>query len=391
VSKALRVLYLSPRHPYPPTRGDQLRVFHLARALSVHAEVVLASFGTGPPPPLPGVRINSVSRGALPALASNLGAADPLLPLQARLYLDRRMKRMVSRELERFRPHVIHLTLARLGPYASCLPGGVHVHVDFVDALSLNMESRARASRLPARHVFALEARLMRRYEARLSAAADSSSVVSERDRRASPGLEAATVIPNGVAVDELPYEAPRERPARMLFFGNLGYFHNVGPARMVALEVLPRLRGRVAGARLRLAGARPAAAVRELAAAPGVELVPDVPDMVSELHGAALAVLPMHSGSGMKNKVLEAFSAGTPVVTNRAGIDGLAGALDGVHYLEAEDPGALAECCAHLLEHPDERVRLAERARALVEREYSWASRAEQLVAVYSSGRGRP
>ena len=51
-------------------------------------------------------------------------------------------------------------------PTRTAAPPGVHVHLDFVDALSLNMASRAAGSRFPASAAFGLEARLMARYEA---------------------------------------------------------------------------------------------------------------------------------------------------------------------------------------------------------------------------------
>lgn len=294
------------------------------------------------------------------------------------------MHAAVRAELESFRPDVLHIVLARMAPYSNAAPPGVHVHLDFVDALSLNMASRAAGSRFPASAAFGLEARLMARYEARAARAAATASVVSERDRLASPGLASAVVIPNGVAVDELAFEEPADRPPVALFFGNLGYFHNVAPARLAALEVLPRLRRAVPGASLRIAGARPAAQVAELGRVDGVAVAPDVPSMAAELHGAAVALVPASSGSGIKNKVLEAFAAGTPVVTNAAGIDGVVGARDGEHYLAAEGPDALAEATARLLADPDERVRLATAARALVEREYSWDNRARTLLELY-------
>jgi glycosyltransferase involved in cell wall biosynthesis len=380
---------ICPRAPAPPTRGDQVRAYHLARALASHAEVRIACFAPTAAPPIPGVAQRSVPRGAVSTLAANLAAPDPRLPAQVRLFLDRRMRAAVRAELESFRPDVLHIVLARMAPYSHTAPPDVHVHLDFVDALSLNMASRAGGSRFPASAAFALEARLMARYEDRSARAAATSSVVSERDRLASPGLASAVVIPNGVAVDELAYEEPADRPPVALFFGNLGYFHNVAPARLAALEVLPRLRRSVPGASLRIAGARPASGVTELVGLDGVEVAADVPSMAAELHGAAVALVPASSGSGIKNKVLEAFAAGTPVVTNSAGIDGVVGAREGVHYLAAEGADALAKATARLLTAPEERVRIATAARSLVESEYSWDSRARALLDLYGDRRG--
>jgi polysaccharide biosynthesis protein PslH len=139
----------------------------------------------------------------------------------------------------------------------------------------------------------------------------------------------------------------------------------------------------------LRIAGARPAAAVRRLADLPGVTVVGPVPTMAEELHRAAVAVLPMSSGSGMKNKVIEAFCAGTPVVTNAAGVDGLTDIEPGRHHLQAEGAQAIANSCVRLLLHPAERCRLAEAGRDLVERRFRWQAAVDSLLALYrQSGR---
>jgi glycosyltransferase involved in cell wall biosynthesis len=380
-----RILVLSPRHPSPPTRGDQRRVHHIVEELSQRAEVRLLCFGRDDPAPDPALpETRAVERTPWALLAANLRAPDPRLPAQVRLYLDARMRRLVADELERLRPEVLHVTLARMAPYAREAGAGVHVHVDFVDSLALNMRSRAARSRQPARAALELEARLMGRYEDRIAAAADSCSVVSDHDRAASPAMGRAAVLPNGVDTQHFAFADPGERPPRVLFFGNLGYFHNVEPARHAAVEILPRVRESAPGATLRLAGARPTASVRRLADAPEVELAADVPSMVAELHGAAVALLPMFSGSGIKNKVLEAFAAGTPVVANVTGIAGVEGAVAGEHYLAGETPQELADACLALLHEPELRRRLAAAARELVVSHYSWSSVAAELMRLY-------
>ena len=68
-----------------------------------------------------------------------------------------------------------------------------------------------------------------------------------------------------------------------MIFFGNLGYFHNVEPARFLAAEVLPRVR---AGCpRPRLQGRRGPTRRRRCAARSpptGAELVDTPPDLIA-------------------------------------------------------------------------------------------------------------
>jgi glycosyltransferase involved in cell wall biosynthesis len=381
----VRILFLAPRYPMPVLRGDQRRVLDLLRVLRTRAEVTLLSFGGPGDEPLPfdGVRVRTIRASAAGRAVANLTHPDPRLPLQVRLFLDRAMARACAEELAA-KPDVVHVTLARMGPY---LPGrgAWHRHLDLVDSLALNMRTRALASRGPQRVAFAAEARLMEAYEARLVAACESSSLVAEADRIGARGLASAAVIPNGVDLDAFPFEAPRERPDVLLFFGNLGYFHNVEPARRLATEVLPLVRREVPGAVLRLAGARPAAPVRALADVPGVELAGPVDRMSDALRGAAVAAIPMYSGSGMKNKVLESYAAGLPVVTNAAGISGIDGARAGVDHALGESPAELAAACVRLLRDPVARVAQATAARALIEDRYSWARQADRLLALYT------
>jgi glycosyltransferase involved in cell wall biosynthesis len=383
----VRVLFVAPRYPHPALRGDQRRAIDLLRALSTKADVRLLAFAFAGDPPLPfdGVAVRRVAATPLGRLGANLRHPDPRLPGQVRLFLDTAMERAMAEELAGFAPDAVHLSLARMAPYLP-RPGRAHRHVDLVDALSLNMDRRGAATGGPVGAALRAEARLMARYEAACVAAADSASLVSDADRVAAPGLERCAVVPNGVDTAALAYRAPDDRPPVLLFFGNLGYFPNVEPARLVAEEVLPLVRREVPEARLHLVGARPAPAVKRLGERDGVSVVGPVEDMADAIHEAAVAVLPMYSGSGMNNKVVEAMSAGTPVVTNATALRGVPGTRPGADHLRGETPAELAEACVALLRDPARREALAVQARRLVEGSFGWDARAEALLDLYQS-----
>jgi glycosyltransferase involved in cell wall biosynthesis len=374
---------VAPRYPYPPWRGDQVRTFQLVKALATRAEIKVVTFGEGESLPLPDVEVRAVHSRLAGRLAANL-RARPTLPAQVRLFLDAEMTRAIGEEIDRWKPDVFHLTLARMAPYMPAT-APFHRHLDFVDSLALNMRTRATAHRAVARAAFSLESRLMLAYEARIAALTDTCSVVSEADR-SMLGLGHATVIPNGVDLEAFPFSPPGERAPVLVFFGNLGYFHNIEPAKFLAEHVLPLVRKRVPETVLRLVGARPASAVRKLAEIEGVELAADVPDMAVELHRAAVAVLPSFSGSGIKNKVLEAFCVGLPVVANRLGIQGVEGAVGGEHYLPAESADTIAAAAVEMLADAQLRSRLATAAHRLVLQRYTWERQAEQLLALYGA-----
>lgn len=187
-------------------------------------------------------------------------------------------------------------------------------------------------------------------------------------------------VVPNGVSppdLDRLPGEAPEPR---VIFTGVLGYGPNVEAVRFFATRVWPAVRDRVEGARLVVAGRSPVPEIEELASAtPGMELRADVEDMAAELRRAWVAVAPMRSGSGVKNKVLEAWAAGRPVVLTELATGGLD--MDaGARSLVCGDARALADAVVRLLRDDPERRRLGDSARRLAEERHGWPARAAQL-----------
>jgi len=379
----LRILVVAPRYPHPATRGDQRRVLELLRVLRHRADVRLVTLGGGPPLPFDGVGVHVVRPGVLTRIAENLRRPDPLTPGQVRLFLDARMRRAVERETVAFAPNVVLVNLSRVWP-AAPPEGRAHRHLDLVDSLALNMATKAQALRGPLRWAHLVEGALVGRWEARAVARADTASLVAEADRRGGPGLGRVSVVPNGVDAGAFPFAPAQGRAPVLTFFGNLGYFHAQEPARRAAEEVLPRVRRVIPDARLRLVGARPSAAVQALGRLDGVTVTGPVDDMGAELRAAAVAVLPAFTGSGMKNKVLEAFCSGAAVVANRLGVEGIEGAVAGEHYLVGEDADALAAACVTLLRDAGRRAEVAEAARALVEERHTWERRAEQLLALW-------
>lgn len=366
-----------------------MRAFHLARVLSERPDVELTLLTFGPESPVAEIgraRVRTVAPAAPARLAGNLKHPAPDLPLQARMFLSSRMEAAVREELAGG-VDVLHVTLARMGPYLG-LGSGVHRHLDLVDSLSINMRTRAGTMGPVARLPFAAEARLMSRYEALLVREASSSSLVSPADRAAS-GLERVPVVPNGIDPQAFPFD-PREgeRPPVIAFFGNLGYFHNVRPAVFLAREVLPLVRDAVPDAELLIVGARPGRTVRALAATPGVSVRADVPDIAHALRSASIAVLPMFSGSGLKNKLLEALSVGLPVVANAAGVEGVEGAKPGIHYLAGESASEMADAAIGLLRDDEARAAIGRAGRDLVVSKYSWERQGERMLGLYA---GRP
>jgi len=391
----VRVLWLVTRLPVPPWRGDQVRAFHHLRHLAPRHDVTCCALLAREPPTALragvtalGARLEVVplgTLGAVPALARAL--AGDRRPLQVLLYDRIRARRRVAALIAAERFDVVHAQLVRTAPY---LPGpaGPPVVLDLIDALSANLARRARQERGPLAPVAAWEATRLARFERFLIARAARSLVVSAAEREALGGGDRIAVVANGVDGDAFAFhDGPRPR-ARLLFFGNLGYFPNVDAVRWLVTEIFPRVRAEVPEAELRLVGARPARVVRALARTPGVSLAAAVPAMAPEVAASTVALVPMRAGTGLQNKVLEAMAAGTPVVATPPAV----AALDvrpGEHLLVAGDAPAIAAATVALVRDPVRARAMAAAARALVERRYSWADSARAVEAAWEAAAG--
>ncbi len=185
-------------------------------------------------------------------------------------------------------------------------------------------------------------------------------------------------VVPNGVDVD---YFAPMEIGADkdyVVFEGNMDFAPNIDTARRLALEILPLLSKHAPNVRIGLVGRDPAPEVRQLASS-RVEVTGTVDDVRPYLAKASVFACPMKLGSGIKNKILQAWAMGRPVVATSTSLGGLS-ALDGVNILVRDTPKAFAAAVANVISDPELAKSIGAAGRATAVREYSWQQRAKQL-----------
>jgi polysaccharide biosynthesis protein PslH len=212
-------------------------------------------------------------------------------------------------------------------------------------------------------------------------------TVVTAEDREALLRLDptlAITAIPNGVDTD-LYRPDPQTEPVvdQVVFTGTMDYAPNVTAAHSLAREVLPRVRRQHPRATLVLAGRQPAPSVRALASLPGVTVTGEVPDIRPWLVGSQVFAAPMTSGTGIKNKVLEAMACGLPCVASPLALQGLEVAADR-QVVVADDVDATAAAIGRILDDPRRAERLGQEARRYVEEHHSWARVGAEHLRLY-------
>ncbi|MCP5346798.1 MAG: TIGR03087 family PEP-CTERM/XrtA system glycosyltransferase [Pseudomonadales bacterium] len=386
------LLFLCHRIPFPPTKGDKIRSFHLLRHLSQHFDIYLAGF-IDDPADWSGVdelgdfcrekyfRPLRAGLAKWKSLTGLLTGRALTLPY----YADARMQRWVEQTCAaRGIQHVLVYSAA-MAQFVPC--GGEHFErkvIDFVDVDSDKWNQFAEQKPWPLSWLYRREARQLLNFEKEIASEFDASLFVSAAEaslfRQLSPETADKTGhYNNGVDFHYFDPEAdsvsaqqnPYPEGCRILVFtGAMDYWPNVDAVTWFANEVLPMLRSRYPELTFFIVGSNPGPNVQRLAKLPGVTVTGRVPDIRPWLKHALAAVAPMRVARGVQNKVLEGMAMALPVLVSRKGLEGI-DARHCEHVLLADQPEEYLAAVDGLVggSFPD----IGSQARHRIQQQFDW------------------
>jgi glycosyltransferase involved in cell wall biosynthesis len=251
------------------------------------------------------------------------------------------------------------------------------------------------------RPILQRESRAIRRHEGELVLNYDHTLAVTDIDRAAlleavqslgslpASQIDAAesrlSVIPIAVDTQALQPAGRSPESQHIVTLGTLHYPPNADGIRWFVREVYPIIQRRLPKARLTIIGKNPPQDFLELAAEQpaAITVTGYVPDLDPYMEAAAVMVVPVRAGGGMRVRILEAFARGMPVVTTTVGLEGI-DAEPGVEVLVEDTPETFASAVMGLLSNPEWQAELALRGRQLAEQKYDWKAVLGQLDDVF-------
>ena len=400
----MRVLLLTLIVPFPPDSGPKVKTYNLLQHLARHHEVTLVSLVRSPEEQTHAEALRPLCAEVytVPFTRSRLRDVRHLLrsTLTGESFIVSRdacpeLERLLSELTSRTCYDVIHADQLNMARFALGLPGGARVLDQHNAVWTIVQRMAANERLLPRRIVLELEARRLRRYEARVCTAFDAVMAVSEPDRWAlalaiaeqggDPRAMNATVIPIAVDTRAEPVVVREPEPFTILSMATMFWPPNVDGVRWFAREVYPLVRRAVPEARFVVMGARPPASVRRLADEdPSIEVTGYVEDPRPYLERSAALIVPVRAGGGMRVKILEALARGIPIVSTTIGFEGI-DLTPGEHLLIGDTPEAFADGLVRLLQTPELGRRIAASGRAVAEQRYDWRAVNAEVEAVYA------
>jgi sugar transferase (PEP-CTERM/EpsH1 system associated) len=375
------LLYLVHRVPYPPDKGDRIRNYHILRYLAERARVHLACLADEP---VPASVVQALQRSCQRLAVVPLGktrwlrATAALLrgrSITAGAFQAPALRKVLSAWAGNTNFDVALASSSGMVPYLQQPElRSVPAVIDLIDVDSQKWFDYAASARGWRPLLYRLEGRRLRRLEQGLTKWARAVTVVSKAEadlyRSFSEGGRVCDVH-NGVDLDYFQPAAPADAPV-CAFVGALDYRPNVDAVTWFCKEVWPAFHLRRPEARFLVIGRRPVPEVVGATAAPGVELVPDVPDVRPHLARASVAVVPLRIARGVQNKVLEALAMSKAVVAAPAALAGLE-TTPGVHLLSATSPTEWLDTMDRVLNDGALRERLGRAGRLYVEEHHHW------------------
>lgn len=376
----MKLLFTANRFPYPPYRGDKLKIYHLAKRLAKHHELHLVTFLQDKKdlrylPELQQIftEIHLVPLSRMASYCNSLMALFRREPFQVRYFSSAAMQKQIETLQAQHRYDAVHVQHLRMAQYWAGIKEVPRI-LDLPDAYSLYWQRRVAAKKGIMKWFTQTEQQRVFAYEQVLEDY-DLSLVCSREDQaylREERGISNVQLLPNGVDLATFSQQAHDYTHAKhILFTGNMDYAPNVDAVGYFVRDIFPLIREQVPGVRFIIAGQRPVKKVLELAG-PDIEVTGFVKDLSAMYRKASIVVAPLRFGAGTQNKVLEAMAMGVPVVSRNIGFNGL-DISSGEGVILALETEVFAGACIRLLGSEQLRRDTGEQGRAVIRSRFDW------------------
>jgi len=400
----MKILYLLPDFPYPPTDGIRWKTFNLLSYMARRHDCHVLSFGAPDAleqaadwcQSLPELRILGIfplqSGWRLAILRGwHIARGDP--PSLARWH-SREFARALRRSLELHQYDIVHCDILNLAQY---LP--IFDHLPTVLSTNDSPALAAQRAALSTRQLWR-KARLAfswwrivafeRKVFPRFTKLHFVSQVDSDHVRSLYPDVDVET-IEMAVADEFLAHGSAElfDKAANhpVLFFSGSLNVEHMARALLEFVEHSWRpIRTQFPDAELIVVGRNaPAAVVQRLERETGIRFHIWVDDYLGTLSQADVVVVPDLTGSGIKTRVVQALAAAKAVVGTSVAFEGI-DLQSGRHAFVRDEPAAFTEAVLRLLSNRDLRIQLGRAARELVQHRYSQEAIGRRWEHLYES-----
>lgn len=384
----MNILYISTRPPLPVISGDRTILFNRIKEMSERHKISLVYlYQNNDEPFLNKELINyceNIWAFKLPRFLSIFNVLVKSLlssePNQVLYYKSNSIMKKIDNIVKDHDFNLINVFLIRGLPYI--YNSKVPVILDMIDSMQLNYDRRIQNSNSYfAKKFYNFELNRLIKFEKNLPKNVTKTIVVAEKD-----SLKISSknqVIP--LAIDTNLFKPTlKKKPNTIIFSGNMSYSPNIEAVKWFMKycfdDICKQMSNHVT---FTIAGANPTREVLNFQSK-NVNVSGYVDSLVPIISSSSLAIAPMQSGSGMQNKILEAMSCKTPVLTSLLGLGSIK-ARHGKEIIVQDTPKLFTRSVVDVLKNPEKYIELEDSARLFVLNNHSWISHADSIDKLYN------
>lgn len=382
----MKILFITPRFPFPPNRGDRLRYFNFAKVLSMKHSLSLVSFIQSEKEieyakNLKGIfeDIETVLLKPWKSYLNTVPGFFSKLPLQVSYFYSKKMRKKIDEILKKEIFDVIYTFHLRMAPYVSNV-NGIYKVLDFTDGVSLFLHRMIKYRNLFLRPILYREYLSAGWYEPYVAKRFDECWVISTVDFDAmniSNNAFNFVLVPNGIDTDYFRPSNPNNEP-NIVFVGYMG-IESVDAVLYFYEEIFPFVLKEIPSTKFYIIGADPPKKITRLARNRNVIVTGFVDDLRTYYGMASVLVAPMRFVVGMQNKILEAMAMEVPVVTSSLGNEGI-DAVPGECIFVEDDSKEFAKRVIALLKDENLRRKIGMNARRFAKEKFTWNAVLERM-----------
>ena len=392
----MKVLLLTQVLPYPPDGGPKIKTWNLIKFLAVNHEITLISFVRGEKPE----EINELKKYCrdvitvpiqrkkvydLFALLKSFLTGKPWLMVRD----DRKeMREAVEKAAAGGNFEIVHADQHNMAQYALSVQNASHL----LDAHNVLWMLYKRTVRTMGngylRWIYERDWQLFRSYEKEMVNRFDAVITVSENDRllleEVSGKSQKISVIPIAIDTDQV-LPVKREKNAmHIIHVGTMFWQPNIDGVLWFIKEVFPLIKAQRPDIIFDIIGARPPKEIVSLSdPGRGINVCGYVEDVEPFIQKAALMIVPVLAGGGMRVKILNALSQEIPLVSTSIGCEGIE-VVNERDLLIADKPQEFSQAVLKLLEDRDFAELIGKNGRDLIQNKYDYRQACRPIEDVY-------
>ncbi|MBI4547767.1 MAG: glycosyltransferase [Ignavibacteriae bacterium] len=389
----MKILFMLPYSPVPPTFGGAMRIYHLIKLALRNHDVSILSFGSSEDERELRSHLGSQTRNinVIPLRwhkkTRRLRQFFSLFRNHSFMYLlvhRQKMQDELDHLLETLDFDIVQTEYPSMGSYQ--LNSHAIKILDSPDVQYDNFRQTWHTARTQLRKLYYRnEYKKFYREEIEACNRYDVVLLTSARDKQildADIPIIPKYVIPNGVDASYFIPSSVSIEPWSLVFTGAMGYIPNYDGMLYFIDEILPHVLKRIPAAKVYIVGDNPPKQLLKKASH-NVIITGYVEDVRPYVWRSSVYIVPLRMGSGTRLKVLEAMAMKKPIVSTSIGCEGI-DVVNGESVIIADEPQAFAESIIKLLYDNRLCEQLINNGYELMKTNYEWQVIGDQLENLY-------